>query len=323
MAIVALITGVVIIILLFSFYFADITLKPKRRPKVKTPVHYGLPYENILFKSEGRSLHGWVIKQPDTRSKEKIPIVILVHGWEASAQAMLPHAQYLYRAGFNLFLFDMRGHGDSEDMDYVSLVRFTEDIHSALEYLRTREDVDTDRLALFGHSMGAAAAIVSASRNPSIKAVVASSTFAFFDMMARDMLSARHLPYFPFGHLLMLFWNRKLKIPISDWSPGRNVGNIRSPILIAHGTRDEVLSMKHFESLWKNASPEFRQRIVIGNGRHRNLYEFPEYRAAVVSFLREHFIAQTPSPVSSQSRTGDDRDLSWTMEDIEKDLRLI
>ncbi len=272
----------------FAYLTAERVLRVRPRPKTRTPADCGLPYEDVHFSSHGHTLHGWMVKQPGAQPEERLPFVVLLHGWESSAQGMLPHAKYLFGAGHNVFLFDVRGHGDSAPMDYMSLIRFTEDIESALEFLKNRPDVDPQNLSLFGHSLGAAASIVVGARHPEIRAVVVSSSFSFFERMNRDMLKGRRVPYYPFGPILKKFWDRKLRTDVETWSPGRHIARLKTPVLIAFGGRDETLSVRNFEELAAAARPELSDTILIANGTHRNLYEFEEYREKVVQFLARH-----------------------------------
>ncbi|MCH8980971.1 alpha/beta hydrolase, partial [candidate division KSB1 bacterium] len=47
---------------------------------------------------------------------------------------MLPHAEYLNRAGFNIILYDLRGHGDSDPVELTSLNRMLRDFDKIMEY---------------------------------------------------------------------------------------------------------------------------------------------------------------------------------------------
>lgn len=274
-------------VIAFGYYLSYMLLKPKQRGKSRTPAEYGLPYEDLYFPSHGKQLHGWLVKQP--QATEPLPLILLLHGWESNAQGMLPHAKFLFEAGFNLFLFDARGHGDSEPIDYMSLVRFTEDAENAMIYLESRSDIDSQKLALFGHSMGGASTIIIGARHPEIKAVAVSSTYAFFDLMIHDMFSTRGIPRWPFEFLLKFFWQLKLKVDVQAWSPGYNIGKIKAPLFLAYGNKDEVLSLKHFELLWKAVTSQAKEKVLIADGTHRNLYDSPEYKQAIVRFLLQHY----------------------------------
>ncbi|MBX7149997.1 alpha/beta fold hydrolase [bacterium] len=284
-----IVTVIVALIIVLSYLMSHYSLKPVHRRKNKSPDMYELPFEEVFFPSAGMTLHGWMIKQPGNSTLKKIPLIVLLHGWESNAQGMLPHAKYLYDHGFNLFLYDARGHGQSDPIAYMNIIRFTEDAESAVAYLRTRSDVDVENIALFGHSMGGATAIILASRHPEIRALVSSSSFALFKLMIRDMLHARRLPYFPFGSLFFLFWKLRFRFNPHEWAPGNIIRKIKIPVLIAHGRKDEFIEFDHFENLWNSAGSTIKEQIILEEGTHRNLYEFPNYKEGIIKFLNQNF----------------------------------
>ena len=69
--------------------------------------------------------------------------------------------------------YDERGCGESEGtFDTAKLTDFTADVESAVAYLRTRDDIDPDRIGLVGHSEGAIIApIIAAKEAQRVRAV--------------------------------------------------------------------------------------------------------------------------------------------------------
>jgi pimeloyl-ACP methyl ester carboxylesterase len=84
----------------------------------------------------------------------------------------------LHAAGFAVLLIDARCHGRSDDEAFTSMPRFAEDIAAGLAWLRLQPEIAGDRLALLGHSVGAAAALLHACRHHDVRAVVSLSAFA-------------------------------------------------------------------------------------------------------------------------------------------------
>ncbi len=272
-------------ILAFSYYVSKRALQPKRRAKTKSPENYQLPYEDVYFESHGDRLHGWIIRNPRADASK---IIMLIHGWESNAQGMLPHAAYLYHAGFNLFLFDIRGHGDSMDIDHMSLIRFTEDAVLAFDYIsRTFTEV-----ALFGHSMGGATAIHVASRRAEVQVLMVSSAFANFDLLNRDMLRTNHIPYYPFAALMTLFWKMRIRANFELWSPENHIAKSDARKMIAHGGNDDTIHVANYYRLLK-ASGEHTESLLIEEAGHRNLYEFESYRNKVTQFFIKNFKTKT------------------------------
>jgi predicted alpha/beta hydrolase len=78
--------------------------------------------------------------------------------------------------GMNVLLFDYRGFGKSSPwvMDSTALMypQFMLDLEAAVKYVKTRKDVDTNNLGLFGISMGAILCSGVAAKHPEIQALV-------------------------------------------------------------------------------------------------------------------------------------------------------
>lgn len=109
------------------------------------------------------------IGPPEPRSPRP-PLVIVQHDFSANRQAMSWIARGLARNGFAVLAADFRGHGqnptpfNSGDLD--------DDIAQLIAYGRTRPEVDAGRIALVGHSMGAAAVHHYALEDENVAAVI-------------------------------------------------------------------------------------------------------------------------------------------------------
>lgn len=142
---------------------------PHRHPPAWTPEAVGLAWEDVEVPSSDRlRLPGWFIRGGEGRA----PGVVLIHGWESSRDRTLPHAQVLHAAGFHVLTVDVRGHGaNGPEALPLSVGEFAADARAAAAWLRARPEVSG--VALLGHSMGAAGALVATADDPAIGAVVA------------------------------------------------------------------------------------------------------------------------------------------------------
>lgn len=137
------------------------------------PEGLALPGQHIRpvwIEGEGGSrLFAWYIAPPGPQ-EALAPGAVLMHGWGAHAGLMLPAAPWLHEAGLALLVLDARGHGLSSAVDFQSLPRFAQDVEAGLAWLRQQPEVDASRLALIGHSVGAGAVLLSATRQPTVRA---------------------------------------------------------------------------------------------------------------------------------------------------------
>lgn len=217
-----------------------------------TPASVGLKFENAVFtSSDGTRLTGWFIPATGYRNpKNAKGTVVHFHG---NAQNMSAHWQFvawLPQRGFNLFVFDYRGYGASQGSPEPKGV--FEDSNSALNYVRSRQDVDPERLVVLGQSLGGtnAIAVVGSGNRSGVKAIAIEATFYSYSSIASD------------------------KIPgagafVDDtYSAEGYVANLTPiPLLLLHGTSDPVIPYAHSLKLFDKAH-EPKTIITVKGGGH-------------------------------------------------------
>ena len=85
---------------------------------------------------------------------DKHPAMILVHGsGPATREQILPSARFLVRHGMAILAYDKRGVGGSSgDWKTASFEDLASDVVAAFEYLKSRPDIDSTEIGLFGVS---------------------------------------------------------------------------------------------------------------------------------------------------------------------------
>ena len=122
--------------------------------------------QSIDFAAESGTLHGELILP---EGKSPFPGAVLCHGLGADHRSMRPSALRLARHGIATLSFDFRGHGKSEGLVDGNEAK---DVIAALERLFHHPKIDPQRIALVGHSMGAAAAIPAAAEAQYLRALI-------------------------------------------------------------------------------------------------------------------------------------------------------
>ena len=107
--------------------------------------------EDVRFSNGAIRLAGTLIS-PNTDAKH--PVVILVHASGAEdREYALPFARFLIRHGIAVLGYDKRGVGGSTgDWRTASFEELAGDVVAAIEYLKTRSDVDRAQIGLLGWS---------------------------------------------------------------------------------------------------------------------------------------------------------------------------
>jgi pimeloyl-ACP methyl ester carboxylesterase len=82
--------------------------------------------------------------------------------------------EWLRAAGFAVLAFDFRGHGQSDGAPDPP--KASDDLRTALAFLASQAQVDGERIALVGASMGGMASVIVGAEEPGVRTVVAIST---------------------------------------------------------------------------------------------------------------------------------------------------
>ena len=203
------------------------------------PQAHGLLAQTVRIPAaRGLSLFAWFV--PALAAGPR-PTVVLLHGWRGNASNLLPAAQALHQAGFAVLLMESRNHGRSDRDDHSSLPRFAEDLDSAIDWLKALPRVDPTRIVALGHSVGAAAVLLSASRRQDLAAVVSIAAFAHPEQLMRRWFALRFVPYWPFAWLINRSLERVIGVSFDAIAPVNTVAIATCPVLLVHGRHDTVV----------------------------------------------------------------------------------
>jgi uncharacterized protein len=208
--------------------------------------------------------------------------LILVHGrnacqgWEfnASSQGLV---QELLENGFDVLMFDLRGHGQSAAARLTFGLREHQDVLGAVDFLKAR-GYQNKHIALLGMSVGAVSALLASRQEPAIGAVIADSGFADFQTIIKHQF--KHLSglpdFFLAGGLLL---GRVFK-PVQTLNPS-------TPTLVIHAQGDNFIPSGQAALL---ASATQAQTWLVQGEQHLAAYrnEPETYTARVVQFLETH-----------------------------------
>ena len=248
----------------------------------QSPADLGLPEEQVwLTNPRDIRLHGWFVS-----AGVDAPAVVVLHGWGGNAAHMLDLAPAINQAGLHSLFLDARNHGLSEHDDHVSMLKFAEDLGTAVEYLRQRDDV-TD-VAVIAHSVGAAAAIYYASYNDDVSAVVAVASFAH-----PGELMDENLPL-PGPIRWAVLWAVETMIGkgFDVIAPRARVPHVNAPLLLVHGEQDDIVPVEDSYELAELGSNT--ELLIVPEGAHSDLAPFEPYFPEVIGFIRSH-VASVPA----------------------------
>jgi hypothetical protein len=166
-------------------------------------------------------------------------IVICLHGLTERKEAMLTVAEAFADAGYIGVAPDLRGHGLSGGR-YTSMgFHEKRDMMALLDTLAGR-GCDVSRTGVVGGSLGAATALQWAGIDPRVKAVVAVAPFA--DLRSEMEYMYREHNVGPIKAALLESAAQEVgRFRIEDVSPIAAVRAMDTPILLAHGKKDDII----------------------------------------------------------------------------------
>lgn len=237
-----------------------------------TPEVVGLAHEDVAFQAEdGTRLHGWWIRSP---RQPAVAHVLLAHGNAGNIGDRVLHAKLLTDAGLDVFLFDYRGYGRSEGKPAEEGTY--RDARAARAAVLRQAGVDAARLVYLGESIGGALAVALAVEAPPLGLVMQSAFTSVRDM------GRLHYPLIP-------------PALVPDAYPNiRRIAEIRSPLLVIHGDRDDIVPVGHGRALFEAAPPPKRIEIVRGAGHNDLIDAMGASYGAVIADWARNITANSP-----------------------------
>ncbi len=217
-------------------------------------------------------------------------VAILLHGWGGNGSQLRSAADALRRQGWSVLLPDARSHGRSDADTFSSLPRFAEDLDACLDWL-IRHHPDRAQAAghahvvLLGHSLGAAASLLCASRRDEVRAVVSVSAFAHPEQVMRRWLAAYRIPFWPIGWLVNRYIEGVIGHRFDDIAPVRTIARVKAPVLLVHGNEDDVVPLACAEQLKDAAS---NATLLVVPGQHDSFADEAGLNDQVLAWLAGH-----------------------------------
>jgi fermentation-respiration switch protein FrsA (DUF1100 family) len=237
--------------------------QPSRGDPGLPPVLDGVPGRSVRIPTEdGLTIQAWWYPLTEPRSREAEsgdaevvpsaapPAVLLLHGNAGDISHRTPLALGLIREGFSVLLLEYRGYGASEGSPSEEGLYL--DALAAHAFLLDQLG-ESDRIVVFGRSMGGAVAAGLAAARPT-GGLILESAFTSLEAMAKEI--------YPFVPGLLF---RRLK---GRFDTMARVREASVPVLVVHGSEDEVVPFRMGEELYGAAGPWGEWIGVVGAGHN-------------------------------------------------------
>ena len=245
--------------------------------------------EVVFSSTSGSSIHGWL-----SRGRVGHGAVLLLHGVRGDRRDMLSRGEFLHALGYSVLLIDFQAHGESPGRQITFGDRESRDVVAALEYLR--HVVPGERVGVIGVSMGAAAFVLADGRPP-VDAVVLESMYPTVEQAVTDRLRLHLGSWGPvLAPVLLVQLRPRLGINPDRLRPIDRVTEIRAPVLMISGTRDQNTPIEEARALFAAAAAP-KEFWAVDGAAHVNLHPFAraEYERRVSEFLRR-YLSRTELP---------------------------
>ena len=196
-----------------------------------------------------------VIQTPELKAGEKVPMVMLMHGFMGKKESALEEqmAASLEAQGIASIRFDFNGHGESEgDFQEMTVPNEIEDAKKVYAYVKALPYVE--KIAMSGHSQGGVVTAMTAGElgTEQVAAVVLLAPAAVLrdDAIRGNTMGKVYDPLNPPAYVEM-FGGLKLGrdyIQTAFWLPiYETAAKYKGPACIIHGTGDRVVPFTYGE----------------------------------------------------------------------------
>ncbi|XP_058103997.1 uncharacterized protein LOC131247988 [Magnolia sinica] len=224
----------------------------------------GIPHDNsmdvlLIDTKHGSKIVAFYLRNPYARLT-----VLYSHGNAADLGQLYDlFVQLKINLRVNLMGYDYSGYGASTGKPSES--NTYADIEAVYQRLETEYGVSQEDLILYGQSVGSGPTLHLAARLPRLRGVVLHSA----------ILSG-----------LRVLCHVKCTLCFDIYKNIDKIQRVKCPVLVIHGTEDDVVNWFHGNGLWQLAREPYEPLWIKGGG-HCNLELYPDYIRHLCRFIQE------------------------------------
>lgn len=261
--------------LLFTLLLSFAMQRFPRNPVEDKP-DWGRVTDTNIRARDGGHLEVWRV-EPEGPSRGTI---VLAHGWGRNRDRMVPRARLFAQLGFTTVMHSARDHGGSSPTRLVNAVMFAQDIESVIDWV-------AEPVLLYGHSAGAAGAIIAAHEyQAKIRLLFLEASYADTKAGLLSLYKWANWFFGTFiGPMIIMWWNLIYRGAMDRFSPINIAPVLKMPVMIIHGEKDQRFPLHFAHTLRRGFLHDQVDMYIAPGADHSGASLTPGYPAAVKAFI--------------------------------------
>ena len=254
-----------LILIISLFIFQRSFLYSPEKEKIDKSYFLNTGLEEVSLSTADGLVLKSLIKKPESQDGYTI---LIFHGNGGHVGHRINKFESFIDEGYGLFFLEYRGYADNPGKP--SEKGLYNDAVAAIKFL-SDNNIKSNKIILYGESLGCGIA-VKLSTEAQFAATILEAPYTSISDVAQ-----KHYWYLPAKWLVLDKYN------IIDI-----IKKIKSPLLILHGEKDEIIDVNFGKKVFEVASQP-KESMFILNGRHNNLFEF-DVQKKILFFLEKQKI---------------------------------
>ena len=276
-----------------GFFLADYSMKIRRQTLEQArkwqSEHYDISWYDTIKKQDYtvKSYDGYVLHvQKLFNSQPSDRYILISHGYTDNHIGSLKYSRMYLDLGFNVILYDLRGHGENEPTFCTYSIRERRDLEALIRDSRARYP-EAKLFGIHGESLGSATSIAVLEYKPPIDFVVADCGFSEITTVMQGGLRGMHLPAW-LVHWASVCAKIRFGYYYHQMRPIDSLADNRIPILFIHGDKDDFIIPAHSQNMQKATKGYSELHLIPGATHAASILTAPEdYKRYVQAFLQK------------------------------------
>ena len=238
------------------------------------------PGERVSIPFEGKTMYG-VLRKP---SKEKTPVLIMAPGLDSTKEELHAYEEPFLARGIAVLAIDGPGQGEAE-YEIPICGDYERAAHAVVDWIFKRNDLDRERIGMWGVSLGGYYSPRATAYEKRIKACIALSGPFEWDRIWDGLPELTRETFRVRSHARDENQARENAKALSMVEAAKN---ITCPIFTVTGRQDRLVPASHAEQLAKSVSGPVKLLIVEDGGHNANNRPY-RYRSQTADWLAQQF----------------------------------